>query len=51
MSPWKSKSQQAWGHSPSGQKALGSKKVAEYDKATPSFKKLPEKAKPKSGKK
>ena len=33
--PWKSKAQAAWGHSASGVKALGSKGVKEWDKATP----------------
>ena len=34
--PWRSKDQAAWGHSPSGIKALGgASKVAEWDAATP----------------
>ena len=34
--PWKSKAQAAWGHSPSGLKALGgAAKVSEWDAATP----------------
>lgn len=33
--PWRSKKQAAWGHSPSGVKALGSAGVKEWDAATP----------------
>lgn len=34
--PWASKAQAAWGHSPSGLRALGGKdKVDEWDDATP----------------
>jgi hypothetical protein len=34
--PWKSKAQAAWGHSPTGVKALGGKAaVSEWDAATP----------------
>ena len=33
--PWLSKKQAAWGHSPTGEKALGgAAKVAEWDSAT-----------------
>ncbi len=32
--PWDSVSQARWGHSSAGKKALGSKKVAEFDAAT-----------------
>jgi hypothetical protein len=43
--PWKSEKQRAWGHSPSGVKALGGKKaVEEWDKATGN-KKLPKRVK------
>jgi hypothetical protein len=42
--PWKSKKQQAWGHSPSGVKALGGQaKVHEWDSAT-DFSSLPKKS-------
>jgi hypothetical protein len=41
--PWKSKKQQAWGHTAAGQKALGgSAAVSEWDSAT-NFSGLPEK--------
>ncbi len=33
--PWASVQQARWGHSPSGMKALGPAKVAEFDAATP----------------
>lgn len=33
--PWVSKKQAAWGHSPSGVKALGEEGVKEFDAATP----------------
>ena len=40
--PWKSKKQQAWGHSPAGEKALGGPSaVSEWDDST-DFSKLPE---------
>lgn len=40
--PFLSQKQRAWGHSPTGVKALGGKaKVAEWDSATPS--KIPKK--------
>ncbi len=32
--PWDSTQQARWGHSPTGVKALGAAKVAEYDAAT-----------------
>ncbi len=42
--PFKSKAQQRWGHSPSGQKALGGPDVvSEWDQST-DFGSLPEKA-------
>jgi hypothetical protein len=34
MSPWKSKSQQAWGNSPAGHKALGNSGVGEWNAAS-----------------
>jgi hypothetical protein len=46
--PWKSKKQQAWGHSEAGQKALGASKIKEFDEATKKgkgFKRLPKKVK------
>ena len=46
--PWASKKQAAWGHSPTGVKALGgAAKVSEWDSATPKGS-LPEKS-PKPG--
>ena len=39
--PYKSKAQERWAHSPSGQKALGKKGVKEWDQATKG-KQLPE---------
>jgi len=44
--PYKSKAQERWANSPTGKKALGSQKVAEFNAASKG-KKLPEKAKPK----
>lgn len=38
--PWKSKAQERWGNSPSGQKALGKAGVAEWNAASKG-KKLP----------
>lgn len=32
--PWKSKKQMRWGNSPAGKKALGSKAVKEFNKAS-----------------
>ena len=47
MSPYKSKKQQRWAHSPAGIKALGGKgKVAEWDAASRG-KSLPERVKAK----
>lgn len=40
--PWKSDSQRRWGHSPSGEKALGKEGVHEFDQASKG-KELPEK--------
>lgn len=42
--PYKSLAQEKWAHTPAGVKALGKKKIAEYDKATKG-KKLPKKVK------
>lgn len=41
--PWKSKKQERWGNSPSGQKALGKAGVAEWSAASKG-KKLPMRA-------
>lgn len=47
--PWQSKAQSRWGHSPTGEKALGGKdKVAEWDSATTPGS-LPEKKKQPTG--
>lgn len=47
MSPYKSKAQRRWAHTPAGTKALGGKKkVAEWDRATKG-KKLPTRVKKK----
>ena len=46
--PFVSKKQQAWGHTEAGTKALGgAAKVAEWDQAGKSYKKLPERVRPK----
>ena len=42
--PYKSKAQERWAHTPTGQKALGAAGVAEWDKKSKG-KKLPEKVK------
>jgi len=42
--PYKSKKQMAWAHSDEGMKALGKKKVSEYDKESKG-KKLPTRVK------
>ena len=47
MSPYKSKAQQRWAHTPAGTRALGGKrKVREWDRASRG-KKLPERVRPK----
>jgi hypothetical protein len=46
--PWKSKSQQRWGTSPSGHAALGDAGVKEWNQATSNYGGLPEK-KPMAG--
>lgn len=44
--PWRSKAQARWGHSPTGEKALGGKaSVSEWDSATTKGS-LPERKKP-----
>lgn len=47
--PWESLAQERWGNSPSGQKALGKKGVAEWNSATKG-KKLPKRVKKKKSK-
>jgi len=42
--PWKSDAQRRWGNSPSGRKAMGAKKVVEFNRKSKG-RKLPEKKK------